>query len=288
LQLEGMRFQALSDELWMQYLRTGGVEALVLGSGGVDEVRLEDYVVSGLVDFDDVSYEGHADLLYELAGQVVLHLRSYLTEEQARRVLRTHQKQIAQFVHAQMQKHYWEDDGGGYDVQISKGYTELRPSAYTHAVKEAPADYRDSPADKSNMSKYLFTGFERCLYSVQKFDSEAERKLAVILDRDALKWFKPAKGQFQIFYRQGADHLEYQPDFVAETKDAIYMLEPKKNKEMEDTIVLAKKESAMEWCANASTYALANGGKPWSYVLIPHDEIAGNFTLSGLVARFGG
>jgi type III restriction enzyme len=286
LQLEGMRFQALSDELWMQYLRTGGVEALVLGSGGVDEARLEDYVVSGLVDFDDVSYEGHADLLYELAGQVVLHLRSYLTEEQARRVLRTHQKQIAQFVHAQMQKHYWEDDGGGYDVQISKGYTELKPSAYTHAVKEAPADYRDSPADKNNMAKYLFTGFERCLYSVQKFDSEAERKLAVILDRDALKWFKPAKGQFQIFYRQGADHLEYQPDFVAETKDAIYMLEPKKSKEMEDTIVLAKKESAMEWCANASAYALANGGKPWRYVLIPHDEIAGNFTLSGLAARF--
>jgi len=288
LQLEGMRYQALSDELWMQYLRTGGVEALVLGSGGVDEARLEDYVVSGLVDFDDVSYEGHADLLYELAGQVALHLRSYLTEEQARRVLRTHQKQIAQFVHAQMQKHYWEDEGGGYDVQISKGYTELKPSAYTHAVREAPADYRDSPADKSNMAKYLFTGFERCLYSVQKFDSEAERKLAVILDRDALKWFKPAKGQFQIYYRQGADQLEYQPDFVAETKDAIYMLEPKKSKEMEDAIVLAKKESAMEWCTNASVYALANGGKPWSYVLIPHDEIAGNFTLSGLVARFQG
>ncbi len=286
LQLDGMRYQALSDELWMQYLRTGGVEALVLGSGGVDEARLEDYVVSGLVDFDDVSYEGHADLLYELAGQVVLHLRSYLTEEQARRVLRTHQKQIAQFVHAQMQKHYWEDDGGGYDVQISKGYTELKPSAYTHAVKEAPADYRDSPADKSNMAKYLFTGFERCLYSVQKFDSEAERKLAVILDRDAVKWFKPAKGQFQIFYRQGADHLEYQPDFVAETKEAIYMLEPKKSKEMEDSVVLAKKEAAEKWCANASAYALANGGKPWSYVLIPHDEIAGNFTLPGLVTRF--
>jgi type III restriction enzyme len=288
LQLEGVRYQALSDELWMQYLRTGGVEALVLGSGGVDEARLEDYVVSGLVDFDDVSYDGHADLLYDLASQVVQHLRSYLREEQARRVLRTHQKQIAQFVHAQMQQHYWEDDGGGYDVQISKGYTELKPSAYTHGIKEAPADYRDSPADKSNMAKYLFTGFERCLYSVQKFASEAERKLAVILDRDALKWFKPAKGQFQIFYRQGADHLEYQPDFVAETKDAIYMLEPKSRKEMEDPVVLAKMESAKEWCANASAYALANGGKPWSYVLIPHDEIARNNTLSGLAARFAG
>ncbi|MDI1252414.1 DEAD/DEAH box helicase family protein [Thermomonas sp.] len=288
LLLEGMRYQPISDELWVQYLRSGGGQALALGSGGVDEARLEDYVVSGLVDFDDVSYEGHADLLYDLAGQVVQHLCGYLSDEQTRRVLRNHQKQIAQFVHAQMQQHYWEDDGGGYDVRISKGYTELKQSAYTHAVKEAPADYRVSPADKSNMAKYLFTGFERCLYTVQKFDSEAERKLAVILDRDALKWFKPAKSQFQIFYRQGADHLEYQPDFVAETKDAIYMLEPKASNQMEDSVVLAKKESAIEWCTNASEYALANGGKPWSYVLIPHDEIAGNFTLSGLVARFRG
>ncbi|MCK7477186.1 MAG: hypothetical protein M0C28_06510 [Candidatus Moduliflexus flocculans] len=68
-------------------------------------------------------------------------------------------------------------------------------------MAEPPADYRVAPADKSNMAKYLFGGFERCLYPAQKFDSEAERKLAVILERDAIKWFRPAKGQFQIFYR---------------------------------------------------------------------------------------
>ncbi|GAB6904518.1 hypothetical protein DESC_720460 [Desulfosarcina cetonica] len=51
------------------------------------------------------------------------------------------------------------------------------------------------------------------------FHSEAERKLAAILEGDALKWFKPAKGQFQIIYRHGADHFEYIPDFVAETND---------------------------------------------------------------------
>lgn len=28
-------------------------------------------------------------------------------------------------------------------------------------------------------------------------------------------------------------------------------------------------------------------GKPWRYVLIPHDEIAENITLEGLAARFG-
>ena len=95
------------------------------------------------------------------------------------------------------------------------------------------------------MAKYLFGGFSRCLYPVQKFQSDAERKLAVILERDAIKWFKPAKGQFQIFYRQGADHLEYQPDFVAETADAIYMLEPKASNQLDDPVVLAKKEVAV-------------------------------------------
>jgi type III restriction enzyme len=90
------------------------------------------------------------------------------------------------------------------------------------------------------MSRYLFGGFERCLYPVQKFESDAERKLAVILEREAAKWFRPARGQFQIYYRDGADHREYQHDSVAETDAAVYMLEPKMRKEMADTVVLAK------------------------------------------------
>ena len=169
-------------------------------------------------------------------------------------MLRCYQRNIAQFIHAQMQAHYWED-AIGYEVKVSKGFTELKQSAYSYSVAEPQIDYRVSPEDKSNMSKFLFGGFERCLYPVQKFDSEAERKLAMILERDALKWFKPAKGQFQIYYRHGADHLEYQPDFIAETVDTMFMLEPKASNQMEDTIVLAKKEAALRWCANASNHA---------------------------------
>lgn len=136
------------------------------------------------------------------------------------------------------------------------------------------------------MAKYLFGGFHRCLYSVQKFDSDAERKLAVILDRDAIKWFKPAKGQFQIYYRNGADHLEYMPDFVAETAEGIFMLEPKAGDQLDDQTVLEKKEAAVKWCTNASAHAQSCGGKLWHYLLIPHTEIAVNVTLDALAARF--
>ena len=287
LELDTLKYPAVSDELWIQHLRTHQLEIVALGRGGIEEARLEDYIVSGLVDFDDICYDDHADLLYDLAAQTVRHFRGYLSDDDTRKVLRCYQRPITQFIHAQMQAHYWED-AAGYEVRISKGFTELKQSAYTCAVREPPADYRLAPADKSNMAKYLFGGFQRCLYPVQKFDSDAERKLAVILERDALKWFRPAKGQFQIFYRHAADHLEYQPDFVAESIDTLFMLEPKASNQMEDPVVLAKQESALQWCANASNHAASHGGKPWRYLLIPHDAIAENHTLAGFAARFGG
>jgi len=238
------------------------------------------------VDFDDVSYDDHSDLLYDLATQTVEHFKGYLSEDDTAKVLRCYQRPIAQFIHTQMLEHYWEEDVD-YEVKVSKGFTELKPSAYSQ-IEEAPEDYRAMPADKGNISSYLFGGFKRCLYPVQKFHSDTERRLAIILERDSIKWFRPAKGQFQIYYKQGADHLEYQPDFVAETEKAIYMIEPKMRKEMEDPIVLEKKKSAAEWCHRATEHATSHEGKPWLYILVPHDEIKDNITIDGLAERFGG
>ena len=164
---------------------------------------------------------------------------------------------------------------------ILKGI-ELKSSAFTAAANEDPLDFKISPKDKSNMPKYLFGGFKKCLYPVQKFDSEGERILSIILEREAEKWFKPAKGQFQIFYKSGSDYPEYQPDFVAETADAIYMLEPKRRSEMDDAIVLAKKDAAEEWCQHATAHTAKHGGKPWIYRLIAHDTIAENISLDRL------
>ena len=106
------------------------------------------------------------------------------------------------------------------------------------------------------------------------------------LDRDSIKWFRPAKGQFHVFYKKSVDIQEYQPDFVAETADTIYMLEPKASNQLNDPIVLAKKDAAVKWCINASNYTATCQGKPWHYLLIPHDEIAENITLSGLAGRY--
>jgi len=285
LDLSGMRYPAPSEELWAKHLRTDQVDVIGLSQGNLLERRLEDYVVSGLIDFPDIAYDEHADMLYELAGQVVRHLLTYLSDKEAGQVLGLHQREIARAVHAQMQDHFWKDDTVEYHHEVRQGFTELKESAYT-ALREAPLDYRVPPADKSNMARYLFGGFSKCLSTLTKFHSDSERKLAVILEREALKWLRPAKGQFQMFYRSGNDHLEYQPDFVAEMKDRILMLEPKMATQMQDKDVLAKREVAIQWCAWASQHARSYNGKPWQYLLIPHDAIAENMTLEFLLKQY--
>ena len=286
LDLSSMNYQPPSEELWVQHLRTNTHEIIGLGKSGIEEERLEDYIVSGLVDFNDVAYDEHAEMLYDLAGQTLNHFLSYLSEDDVRKVLRIHQKDIARFIHSQMLSHY-QEDATEYEVVVKKGFTELKQSAYTASSSDGVLNFRQAPQDKSNMAKYIFGGFSKCLYPIQKFQSDSERRLAVILDREALKWFKPAKGQFQIFYKSGADHLEYLPDFVAETSDCIYMLEPKAKNEMDDPVVLAKKEAALKWCNHASDYTITCGGKPWRYLLIPHDVIQENITIPGLASLYG-
>jgi len=285
LDLSGMRYPAPSEELWAKHLRTDQVDVIGLSQGNLLERRLEDYVVSGLIDFPDIAYDEHADMLYELAAQVARHLLTYLSEKDAGQVLALHQREIARAVHAQMQDHFWQDDTVEYHHEVRQGFTELKESAYT-ALREAPLDYRVPPADKSNMARYLFGGFSKCLSTVTKFHSDSERKLAVILERESLKWMRPAKGQFQMFYRSGNDQLEYQPDFVAETADRILMLEPKMATQMQDKDVLAKRDVAVQWCGWATDHAKSYGGKPWQYALIPHDAIAENMTLEFLLKQY--
>ena len=287
LDLSAVPIEVPTETLWRQHLRTQKQEELVVGGGGIKEKRLEDYVVSGLIGFDDVSYVDHSDFLYELAGKVVEHVKSKLSDEaNVHKVLRYEQKAIARLVYSQMQAHYWEKASGGFHTKVSRGYTALKPSAYTARKSDGILDFRTPPKKKSEIVRYVFDGFERCLYPALKFQSNSERMLSVILDRDSIKWFKPVRGQFQLFYSMGGNQREYQPDFVAETDDTIYMFEPKSTAKVSEAEVEAKRDAAVEWCKRATDHAKTYGGKPWKYILVPHDAITDNMTLEGLASKY--
>lgn len=282
LDLRRLNLQVPDETLHIQEMRTGQVHTLDGDTDAPGEERLENYVVRELIDRDDISYDDNADLLYDLAGQVVAHLAASHPREDVESILRGHARRIAEAVHAQMQDHYWED-AVAYETKVTAGMTELKESAYR--AEDATVDFRVPPPDRARISRYLFGGFSRCLYPVQKFQSDSERQIAVILERDSIKWFRPALGQFQIFYKRGHEHPEYQPDFVAEAADAIYMIEIKAENELNDPEVIAKRDVAVLWCANASEYTASYAGKPWRYLLIPHGSAVQNATLSYLAQQ---
>lgn len=280
----GVRPGSAADTLWVQRLDDGVGSQVVLSPGqtGGEEARLEDYLVRHLIGFKDVDYMAHADLLYDLAGQTVRHLQTYLAEAEVEQVLRQQGEVLSRLIHGQMQAHYEEGADEGYETSVHRGWTELKPCAYTAAAGENPRDFRQAPPDLNRIGTYLFGGFRRCLYPVQKFDSNPERILSVILDRDTERWFRPNTGQFQIRYRRGSDQPEYVPDFVAETRGDLLLIEVKAANQLDDPEVRAKAEAAREWARNATDYTSRVGGKPWRYLVLAHDVLQENMSLAGL------
>ena len=106
-----INLQPVAQDILIQHLHDMQQYKLRDGSGVVEAKRPEDYLVRGLIDFNDISYDDHAALLYKLAGQVVAHLRSYLSDEDDLvNVLQYHQQILVNLIHSQMQDHFTETE----------------------------------------------------------------------------------------------------------------------------------------------------------------------------------
>ena len=47
-----------------------------------------------------------------------------------------------------------------------------------------------------------------------------------------------------------------------------------------------KAKAAVKWCEYATIHEKQVGGKPWAYLLIPHDAVSDAKTIQGLAAGF--
>ncbi|EFO0537931.1 TPA: DEAD/DEAH box helicase family protein [Escherichia coli] len=286
--IKGLKPQERS--LVSQSLQTNEQTEIGEGDSGNYEPIKENYILKKLFDYDDIPYDEHAELMYDLAKQAVECLSAVNDEKNVENILQNQSDAIARFIHAQMDKHFYEE-ATEYEVEVRSGFTTLKVCSYTAAQGQDVKNYRDTVTEVSKIKQILFGGFKKCLYPIQKFDSDTERRFAIILERDAIKWFKPAKGQFKMYYKKGTEHPEYVPDFIVETNDSILMVETKsaqhKNADGNwNEEVTEKAKSGVKWCANASTYLKDNGGKEWKYLLIPHDEVKEANILGSYISKF--
>lgn len=286
--LETISKQPISDEILITNMRTDARSFLARAIEGASEEMLENYIVRHLIEFDQVDYDSQSDLLYKLARQMVARVKSYLSvPEDVENVCLVHGKELARFIFEQMKENYWETPTD-YRAQISRGFQVLRPQNFNVSDPCRVKPFTSAVAPLSDTKKHVFTGFKKCCYPFQKFDSDDERRFAVLIDSDhepsVIRWMKPGAKQFQIEYLSGKG---YEPDFVVETDKEKLIIEVKARKDMTDDVVLTKARAASEWVNHANDHAKENSGKLWKYALVPDDEIRENSTLAGLMAAYG-
>ena len=288
--LERLNFEPVSEEILVRHLRTNKSSFVLSEETGFDGYKegesLENYITQSLMNHELVDYGAHADLLYKLAKQTVEHFKSYLpNEKDVKNVLVYKESQIANFILVQLKQHCWETPTG-YEMKVKQGFKTLKPFKCTIEQGTEPRDFRSIPEVKSNVRKIVFSGFMKCCYPLQKFDSvDGELRFAQVLedDNNVVLWMKPAPGFFQIEYKNG---MSYEPDFIVEAKNAMYLCEPKMASEMNSGTVLDKQNAAVEWCQYATQHTQENGGKPWFYALIPHNAIGSNRSFDSLMDDF--
>jgi type III restriction enzyme len=284
--LNTINMRPIEDGIIIEDLRTQARVYLARTLDDPREARTEDYLVRFLIERNEIDYDAHAALLYKLAGQVVARIKSYLSDgTEVENVLLRHGRQLADFIFAQMMNHYRETPLGedDYEVTVTRGFMLLQAQPMNVPQGQRVRDFKQAVAPLSDTRKHVFGGFKKCCYPLQKFDTDPERRIAVTIDGDASveKWLKPGRNQFRIDYRSGE---AYEPDFVVETKTRMLICEVKAKNEMDDAVVKAKAAAATKWCKTATQYA--GGSKPWTYLLIPDDQITGSATLDGLAAKF--
>ena len=96
-----------------------------------------------------------------------------------------------------------------------------------------------------------------------------KKDFAVILEQDkgVVKWLRPAQNQFRIYWQNNSKL--YHPDFISETEHGDLHDRDEKEMDMDTAMVQEKARAAEQYCRAATEFTFRNGGKPWTYILIP-------------------
>jgi type III restriction enzyme len=286
LDTRNMHWHPSDDTLLGTELQEGG-ETFTMNAATVAFAKLdtaENEIVRHIIVHDNVDYANCSDLIYSLITDTKRHFLSYLNDDETEKVMRDRQRTIAEIIYSQMNEHFYKEEVI-YRAANMRPFSRIEPSFGGKFKSDEIYDLR-VPLAKSEVKSKVFSGFKKAGHTLYKFDSDTERLFAIVLENDAdvLRWLRPAPRQFNLYWGQGGAN-RYEPDFIVETENTIYMCEPKASRNVEDTDVKEKAITAREYCRAASEFNAQNGGKPWVYTLIPHDEIRPQSSFKYLVSN---
>lgn len=220
----------------------------------------------------EFSYDD-ADLILDVVEQYLRLIDG--DEETKRKIIRRYATVIVEDLRQQIYASKEEHTEFIYNVQQDLiVFGSFAKTKLKHV--DGKLGYKKEIADKKNIKNYLFEGYRKSYYPVNSFDSDDERRFAVVLEDDegVVRFIKPPLNQLGLFYRAGK---QYNPDFLVETKDCKYMVEVKAANQVNNEDVQEKARAGVKWCECASKVDADD--KKWKYRLVSGEDIIIGNTL---------
>ena len=282
----GFDFRIMEEEIIRLGLKGKEVDTIGVQQGAFTRETPVNQIVGELINYPEIDYDDNAELLHNLAMQAIQTLEDKLDNKiDLALLVRQYKKVISGKIYEQMKAHFRISEPEYIEPTVLP-FVKIEDWNFS-AIKDSHKDYRDVVTPSSLIPKYVFTGFTKACHFEYKFDSKTEKDFSFILENDdkVLKWLRPAPNQFRIYWANNS--RQYYPDFVVETPNAIYMVETKAADQLQHSEVIDKKQAAIKYCKYASAFTKKHGGKPWQYLLIPHNEVSQTTSFEYLVTNFG-
>lgn len=258
--------------------RFNAVNAEMLESFDAEILAVDDAVntlACMLLDCDalsEISVDEDADYILNIVQQYLALIDG--SEADKNKIVRRYAKLIIDDIVKQIHENM--DRQTYYTHVVQKDLIVFRKAVRNVRADGGEVNFRKTIANKSEIKKYVFTGYKKSYYNVNAFDSDTERLFSVILedDKDVIRWIKPPLNQLGLFWQAGQ---QYNPDFLVETPTTKYMIEVKAKNEVNNPDVVGKAKEGIKWCKYASIVDFDK--KPWKYKLITDEVISVGNTL---------
>jgi type III restriction enzyme len=180
--------------------------------------------------------------------------------------------------------------------QTSSPAREVREVTYVPWPEPRERTETQPPADRQVIANsrdftrgYPYFGWTRSVYEINAFDAySTEFRLASLFETttNVKAWVRLDQTvPLRISYLVGAIQRQYEPDFlVIDDHDTYWIVEGKADTEMNNPVVVAKREAARAWVSTVN--ASGSVHDKWAYLLASESVIANASTWSAL--RHGG
>ena len=284
LELSKFSQTPIENELLIQSLQNRSERIHLNNAGQIDfdSVNPKKEVVSVLREKPEIDYEKCKELIVKIIGQLFEHYYEIYNENEVKNIVMMHRREIANELYKQMMQHFYITNGLIKEEVIGMSDDNIKPAYNSSEEVDLFGAY------SKDIRSVLFTNIKNGVFPVAKFDSKPELIFARICERDSQdgivkNWLRPASREFNIKYNGGK---HYEPDFVVETDDLIYLVEIKGEDKVDNADVVSKKERAFQYCEAVSRWAKANGHKEWKHLFIPSQQIQEQSTFKYIAQNF--